>query len=50
MRCEKCQTEMFSGWVENPIYRGEEERMIEMEISYCPSCNTVTHKVSQVNV
>jgi hypothetical protein len=50
MKCEKCKTEMFTGWLENPIYRDEEECLIEMEIAYCPNCKTVTNSVLQVNM
>lgn len=40
---------MFNGWVENPVYindddgDGDEEIVVEMNISYCPKCNKVIH-------
>lgn len=43
MKCEKCQTQMFTGWVENPVYLDDKEGMVEMEIAYCPNCKTVTN-------
>jgi hypothetical protein len=52
--CATCQTPMFSGWVENPIYRRhdkghqlDDEGMLEMFVGYCPKCNTVVTKVLQ---
>jgi hypothetical protein len=50
--CEKCNTPMFAGWVENPIFRKsgkghqyDGEGILEMFVGYCPKCNTVVTKV-----
>jgi hypothetical protein len=50
--CEKCNTPMFAGWVENPIFQKsgkgfqyDGEGILEMFVGYCPKCNTVVTKV-----
>jgi hypothetical protein len=47
--CPTCQSPMFGGWVENPIYRGVDEASIELFIGYCPKCTTVQHSIVSIN-
>lgn len=49
-KCTKCQTPMFTGWVENPIYLDDKEGMVDMNISYCPTCKTVENSEVSVDI
>lgn len=53
-KCFACQSTMFTGWVENPMYRdngsdNDEEIMVEMNIFYCPKCNVLSHSDVRVD-